>query len=292
MVALDEYFHHKVAKARRRRRCGSVAARSETSLARRIIDVASPRRRDTSISSPNSCVKFNNRQSVPNSFVSLCRCGENRFRFIDHRPLIFKRSADAYGNTLIFTGPGPDGLWFTDDDVQSVYGANEIIYCGYRFDAETQLYYVRNRTYSPVLGRWIQRDPIGYASGINLYGYVEGEPTGNSDPGGTIVYALIYATVDITAGLGGSMSFGYATYDCGNSAQFLAISQRLGANIGIAFANGGIFSGCLSDFIKEGISGIDLTVSADVGLPIVGVNGTGVVGVGGSGSGVQGGASE
>jgi len=26
---------------------------------------------------------------------------------------------DAYGNTLIFTGPGADGTWFTDDDVQS-----------------------------------------------------------------------------------------------------------------------------------------------------------------------------
>ena len=52
--------------------------------------------------------------------------------------------------------------------------ANEIIYCGYRFDPESQLYYVRNRTYNPVLGRWIQRDPIGYAGGINLYEYVGG----------------------------------------------------------------------------------------------------------------------
>ncbi len=91
---------------------------------------------------------------------------------------------DAYGNTLIFTGPGPDGVWFTDDDVQSTYGANEIIYCGYRFDSESQLYYVRNRTYNPVLDRWIQRDPIGYNGGINLYGYVESSPVGLFDPNG------------------------------------------------------------------------------------------------------------
>lgn len=26
---------------------------------------------------------------------------------------------DAYGNTLIFTGPGADGVWFTNDDVRS-----------------------------------------------------------------------------------------------------------------------------------------------------------------------------
>jgi len=84
---------------------------------------------------------------------------------------------DTYGNTIIFTGPGADGVWFTDDDVQSSYGANEIIYCGYRYDPETELYYVRNRTYNPPLGRWLQRDPIGYAGGINLYEYVTSAPT-------------------------------------------------------------------------------------------------------------------
>ena len=81
---------------------------------------------------------------------------------------------DAYGNTLIFTGPGPDGVWFTDDDVQSNYGANSSIYCGYHFDPETENYYVRNRYYSPALGRWLTRDPIGVSGGINLYGYVGG----------------------------------------------------------------------------------------------------------------------
>ena len=91
---------------------------------------------------------------------------------------------DAYGNTLIFTAPGADGVWFTDDDVQSNFGANEIIYCGYRFDSESRLYYVRNRNYNPVLGRWIQRDPIGYQGGINLYGYVGGGPVGAADPDG------------------------------------------------------------------------------------------------------------
>ena len=95
---------------------------------------------------------------------------------------------EAYGNTLIFTGPGPDGLGFTDDDLQSSYGANEIIYCGYRFDPETQLYYVRNRTYNPVLGRWIQRDPIGISDDTSLYNYVHGSPTGGADPHGTATW--------------------------------------------------------------------------------------------------------
>ena len=91
---------------------------------------------------------------------------------------------DAYGNTLIFTAPGADGVWFTDDDVQSNYGANSIIYCGYRFDAETQNYYVRNRYYAPAIGRWIQRDPIGYAGGINLFRYAMDNPAAWIDAGG------------------------------------------------------------------------------------------------------------
>jgi len=91
---------------------------------------------------------------------------------------------DAYGNSIIFTGPGADGIWFTDGDTQSSYGANEIIYCGYRYDPESELYYVRNRTYNPPLGRWIQRDPIGYASGVNLYEYVGGRAVTEADPAG------------------------------------------------------------------------------------------------------------
>ena len=83
---------------------------------------------------------------------------------------------DAYGQTIIYTGPGPDYIWFTDDDAGSgfTYGANDMIFCGYRYDPETRLYYVRNRMFLTdvggiSIGRWLQRDPIGYAGGINLY---------------------------------------------------------------------------------------------------------------------------
>ena len=106
----------------------------------------------------------------------------------------------------MFIEPGSDGRWFTDDDVQSSYGANEIIYCGYRYDPESQLYYVRNRTYNPVLGRWLQRDPIGYSGGINLYGYVGGLVVAGADPAGLWevdagVYAAAGGSVDFTTGM-------------------------------------------------------------------------------------------
>ena len=93
---------------------------------------------------------------------------------------------DAYGNTLISTGPGESGQWFTDFDLESSFGANGLIYCGYRYDAETENYYARNRYYSQVLGRWLTRDPIGYQGGINLYEYVASRPVGNVDATGLV----------------------------------------------------------------------------------------------------------
>ncbi len=163
MVALDEHFHQKIAKAPRRCHCGGEVTQSETSLARRIADILSARcRRSTSISS----------------------MFRNRPLFIDYCSLIFERSADAYGNTRIFSAPDSTGNWWGDAAVQSGYGANEIIYFRYRFDPETQDYYVHNRIYSPPLCRWLQRDPIGIPGGINLYRCVESSPVGRMDAWG------------------------------------------------------------------------------------------------------------
>ena len=86
--------------------------------------------------------------------------------------------------TPVFTAPDSTGNRWGDAAVQSTFGGNSIIYCGYSYNPETENYYVRNRYYSPSLGRWITRDPIGISGGINLYGYVESEPVGSLDPSG------------------------------------------------------------------------------------------------------------
>jgi RHS repeat-associated protein len=57
-------------------------------------------------------------------------------------------------------------------------------YAGYRYDAETGLYYVNARYYSPALGRFLQPDPIGGTSGVNLYAYVANDPLNRTDPSG------------------------------------------------------------------------------------------------------------
>ena len=40
------------------------------------------------------------------------------------------------------------------------------------YDTDLQLYYYRARWYSPALGRFMSRDPLGYADGVNIYAYV------------------------------------------------------------------------------------------------------------------------
>jgi len=65
----------------------------------------------------------------------------------------------------------------------------QFIFTGRRFDPETsnattQMYFYRARYYSPTLGRFISRDPIGYGSGMSLYAYVQSKPTVSGDPSG------------------------------------------------------------------------------------------------------------
>ena len=83
---------------------------------------------------------------------------------------------DPYGRVTIYTGG-----WGSRSS--SSYD-NSILYAGYYRDVETELYHVRNRFYHSPLGRWLQRDPIGYAGGMSLYEYTGSNPVARLDPAG------------------------------------------------------------------------------------------------------------
>ena len=55
-----------------------------------------------------------------------------------------------------------------------------------RLDPETGLYYDRARYYDALEGRFISRDPYGYATDMNMYEYVMIRPTDFADPTGTL----------------------------------------------------------------------------------------------------------
>jgi RHS repeat-associated protein len=55
-------------------------------------------------------------------------------------------------------------------------------FAGYFFHAPSAMQLAPFRAYSPDLGRWLSRDPLGEIAGPNLYAYVANNPLNRSDP--------------------------------------------------------------------------------------------------------------
>ena len=83
---------------------------------------------------------------------------------------------DPYGKFQVY-----DGSW---NALSSTAYDNDYYFTGRRFDAESLIFYYRGRYYAFDLGRFINRDPIGYEDGYNVYLYVGGRPTYATDPSG------------------------------------------------------------------------------------------------------------
>ncbi|OZB82168.1 MAG: hypothetical protein B7X28_03930 [Halothiobacillus sp. 13-55-253] len=74
-------------------------------------------------------------------------------------------SYDSYGNIIQSSGTLPDYR-----------------YAGLYAHPHSSLYLATYRAYDPKTGRWLSRDPIREAGGVNLYAYVSGNPIRFIDP--------------------------------------------------------------------------------------------------------------
>jgi RHS repeat-associated protein len=83
---------------------------------------------------------------------------------------------DLQGNPFFYNG--------NDQQINnSAFGVRHL-FTGQQWYSEVGLYDLRNRFYSPDIGRFLQPDPIGHRGGSNLYRYCRNNPVTKWDPSG------------------------------------------------------------------------------------------------------------
>ncbi len=102
------------------------------------------------------------------------------------REAVERYTYDPYGRTTIENAAGTRLA-------ASAFG-NPFAWTGQRYDAGVKLYHFLFRSYSPEIGRWMQRDPLGYVNGANLLQYCASAALTFLDPFG--LNAIIRVHVD------------------------------------------------------------------------------------------------
>jgi RHS repeat-associated protein len=112
---------------------------------------------------------------------------------------------DLLGAPRRMTDQTGEVVWAAD---YSAYGirrvavqgiTNSLVLPGHYADPETGLHYNRFRYYSPALGRYLSRDPLGYQAGLNLYTYADNDPVNWADPQGLFSWGGFLKTALVVA---------------------------------------------------------------------------------------------
>jgi RHS repeat-associated protein len=164
---------------------------------------------------------------------------------------------------------------------------NPWLFTGRQLDEETGLYFYRARYYDSLKGRFLERDPLGYIDGMNLYEYVRSRPTRFTDPSGRRIVCGGLSGFAAYA-IAGSGSVSVCTDNCNPSRTAIVVCFGLGGGVGASIGGGGtVGQGCLSagwstQITIQGAGGIGgLSGSASLTDPDVPVSGGGSIGPGG-----------
>jgi RHS repeat-associated protein len=136
------------------------------------------------------------------------------------------------------------GMFGEKSETNGTVGS-DIQYAGYYYHAPSGLNITLNRAYNAKLGRWLNRDPIGEAGGVNLYSYVHNNPVLYIDPSGTdelgaLIGAEIGGAIGGAVGGTGGAILGTAEPGAGNVAGAIGgglTGQQLGAGAGAAIGS-------------------------------------------------------
>ena len=153
---------------------------------------------------------------------------------------------------------------------------NAFTYRGYYYDKESGLYYLINRYYDPVTGRFISPDDVGYLDfesffGTNRYAYCLDNPVMYSDASGlsplpwwgklligiAVIAVLAVATIATAGvagvGVGAAFAAGFAGSAIGVGASGAAVTIAAGAFAGaVVGASIGFVGGAIGGAIRTG----------------------------------------
>ncbi|SFW14793.1 RHS repeat-associated core domain-containing protein, partial [Nitrosovibrio sp. Nv17] len=154
--------------------------------------------------------------------------GVKTWLFVDHLGSIVALDGSSTGIRTY----GPYG-----EPLPASAGGDRFRYTGQQLVSELGLYYYKARFYSPTLGRFLQTDPVGYQSDLNLYAYVGNDPVNGIDPDGAAPLFIVLPAIG--GGISAALQ-GYETALKGGSALEIAAAAGKGFISGYAGTAAGL----------------------------------------------------